>query len=114
MNKRLIVAAAVLALGSVSGQAWAESEGGGAPWVFQATSQTAHGGLPTVDVGSEQYPAPANNLGSRSSLAQLKPAPGSETLVETASSLPRGLVPARAISVESTSYQEAGTPPQYG
>ena len=114
MNKHLIVAAALLALGSVSAQAWAESEGGGAPGVFQAMPQTADGRLPTVDVGSEQYPAPANNVGSRSSLAQLKPAPGSETLVETANSLPRGLVPARAVSIESASYQEAGTPPQYG
>ena len=78
MNKHLIIAAAVLRLSLMSGQACAESEGGGAPWVFHATPQTALGLRPTADVGSEQYPAPANNLGSRSSLAQLKPAPGSE------------------------------------
>ena len=114
MNKHLIIAVAVLRLSLMSGQACAESEGSGAPWVFHAMPQTAHGLRPTADVGSEQYPAPANNLGDRSSLAQLKPAPGSETLVETANSLPRDLVPALAASVESASYQEAGTPPQYG
>jgi hypothetical protein len=114
MNKHCVLTAAVLGLGLVSGQAWAESEGNGARWAFQATPQTAQGLLPTTDVGSKQHPAPANSLGEAPSLAQLEPARGSEAPVQTANSLLRDHASARAVSVGSASYQEVGTLPQYG
>ena len=89
MSTRTALAAAVLALGLTAGQAFAEGEGNGDPFPFQAAPQVATGRAFVADTGSAQYPQPTGNSAQPSSLAALEPAFGSEAPVQTANSLPR-------------------------
>lgn len=90
MSKNVVFAVAALAFGLSLGEARAESNGNGAPFVFQAEPQITNG-LPFVsDTGTEAYPTMTGNTAQPSSFAQLEPTAGSEGPVQVANSLPAG------------------------
>lgn len=88
MSTKVILAAAAVAFSLVTGQAFAEGEGNGAPFVFYADGQVTKGRAFVTDTGSEAYPNLTRSTALPSSLAQLQPAFGSEAMVQTANSLP--------------------------
>jgi len=90
MSLKITLAVTVAALSLSTGQAWAESEGNGDPFPFQAGHQVTAGSPFVADTGSAAYPQLTENTTQPSSLPQLEPAPGSEALIQTAGSLPRG------------------------
>ena len=86
--RTLATAAAVICLVFSANYAFAESESDRAPFSFSAEQTATAGPAFVADANAEAYPAPAGNAGRASSLAQLEPAAGSETMLQTASSLP--------------------------
>lgn len=89
MTARIMLAAACLVLSVPVGGAFA-GEGNGDPFPCQANTHVAKGPAFVADTGSDAYPQSTSNRVQPSSLAQLAPAPGSEALVQTVLSLPRG------------------------
>lgn len=81
-----LAAAAVLTF--AAGQAFAEGESNGDPASFSAERTVARGQAFVADTSAEAYPVSTGNAAHGSSLAQLEPAPGSEGMLQTASSLP--------------------------
>jgi len=90
MSTKVILAAVAVAFSLAAGQAFAEGEGNGAPFVFAADGQVTKGRAFVADTGSEAYPNLTRSTTSPSSLAQLQPAFGSEAMIQTANSLPSG------------------------
>ena len=88
MNSTLIVTTLAMALSA--GQAIAESEGNGDPFAFRAEAQVTSGRPFVTETMADQYPQLTGETTRPSTLAQLDPAPGRETPVQTAASLPRG------------------------
>lgn len=89
MFSKMMLAAAALVLSLSAGRAFA-GEGNGDPFPSQANASVTTGPAFVADTGSDAYPQPTSNRVQPSSLAQLEPAPGSEALIQTAFSLPRG------------------------
>ncbi len=90
MSARSVFAVAAVALSLSAGYAFAESEGNGDPFPFQTGHQATAGRAFVSDTGSSAYPELTGNTTQASSLAQLAPAAGSESPVQTVASLPRG------------------------
>ena len=90
MSIKIVLAAAAVALSLSAGQAFAESEGGGDPFLVRAAPQVTKGPAFVADTGTAGYPQLTGNATQPSSLAQLEPAAGSEAPIQTANSLPRG------------------------
>lgn len=88
MHNLLVLSALALTLST--GQAAAQSEGGGDPFAFQAEAQATSGRPFVTDVMVDHHPQPTGETAGLSSLAQLEPAPGHETPVQSAASLPPG------------------------
>ena len=88
MSLKFALAAVVLSLSA--GQAFAETEGNYEPFPFRAGDLLTAGRPFVADTGSAAYPQPTGNTTQPSYLAQLEPMAGSEAIVQTANSLPRG------------------------
>lgn len=89
MTAKTMLAATALVLSVSAGRAFA-GEGNGDPFPSQANAYVVTGPAFMADTGSAAYPQPTSNRAQPSSLAQLEPAPGSEALIQTVLSLPRG------------------------
>ena len=89
MITKMIFAATALVLSVSAGKAIA-GEGNGDPFPFQTKAYVTARPAFMADTGSSAYPQQTGNSVQPSSLAQLAPAPGSEALIQTAFSLPRG------------------------
>lgn len=90
MSTKTVLAVASVLLGLAAGQAFAEGEGSGEPFVINASAQVT-GGRPFVaDAGSDAYPDVTGDTTQPSGLAWLEPAFGSEAVVQTTYSLPNG------------------------
>src|SRR4051794_20465765 len=87
--RKLAYLAAAAAFVFSTGSALAEGEGNVEPNFFSAERTVVRGQAFVTDTSTEAYPATTGNSGRGSSLVQLEPAPGSETVVQTAGSLPR-------------------------
>ncbi len=90
MRIRTVFAVGAVILGVSAGQAFAESEGNGDPFAFQAAGQASTGRAFVSDTGSAAYPELAGNSAQPSSLAQLDPGESSEAQFQTANSAPLG------------------------
>jgi len=90
MSPKVMFAVAVAVLGLSAGRAFAESEGGADPFPFRTGLQVVVGQPFAADTGSGAYPQVIGHTTPQSSLARLEPTVGTEALVQTASSLPRG------------------------
>ena len=90
MSLKAAFTTAVAVLGLFAGPVLAESEGNGDPFPFQAGVQATAGSPFATETGSTAYPQATGNTTQPSALARLEPASGSEAIVQTAGSLPRG------------------------
>ena len=88
MSAKTVLAVASVLLGLAAGQAFAEGEGSGEPFVVNALVQVTGGHPFVADTGSAAYPDMTGETGQPSGLASLEPAFGSEAAVQTAQSLP--------------------------
>ena len=77
-------------MGLFAGPVLAESEGNGDPFPFQAGVQATAGSPFVTETGSTAYQRTTGNTVQPSALARLEPASGSEAVLQTAGSLPRG------------------------
>ena len=100
MTAKMIFAATGLVLSMSAGWAFA-GEGNGDPFPFQAESYVTIRPASMADTGSGAYPQQTGNSVQPSSLAQLRPAPGSEALLQTALSLPRDAGTATAVRAQT-------------
>lgn len=112
MNTRFILATIVMAFSA--GQAFAECEGNGDPFPFQAEAQITSGHPFRTETMASAYPELTGEVTAPSSLAQVEPALSNEAIVQTAQSLPHGLE-ARANAAlrapeQPRRYLEAGMP----
>jgi hypothetical protein len=89
MSTKMILAATGLVLTVSAGRAFA-GEGNGDPFPFRANAYVTTSPAFMADTRSDAYPQQTGNNVQPSSLAQLEPTPGSERLVQTTFSLPRG------------------------
>ena len=89
MITKMILAATALVVSISAGGAFA-GEGNGDPFPFQTKAYVTARPAFMADTGSATYPQQTGNSVQPSSLAQIEPAPGSEALIQTALSLPRG------------------------
>lgn len=90
MSLKATFTAAVAVLTLFAGPVLAESEGNGDPFPFQAGVQATAGSPFVAETGSAGYPRTTGNTTQPSTLTKLEPASGSEAVVQTAGSLPRG------------------------
>ena len=90
MNLKAVFAVAVAILSFSAGPVLAEGEGNGDPFPFQAGRQVTAGNAFATETGSSAYPRMTGNTAQPSALARLEPASGSEAILQTAGSLPRG------------------------
>ncbi len=81
---------AVALLSLIAGPALAGGEGNGDPFPSQAAVQVTAGSPFATETGSTAYPRITGNTTQPSALAGLEPASGSEAILQTANSLPRG------------------------
>ncbi len=89
MIAKLMIAAVSLVLSVSADRAFA-GEGNGDPFPYQADAYVTARPALMADTGSGAYPQPTGNRVQPSSLAQLEPAAGSEGLIQSTLSLPRG------------------------
>ena len=89
MIVKLIPAVTAL-VACVSAGAASAGEGNGDPFPFQTKAYVTARPASVADTGSDAFPRQAGNRVQSSSLTRLEPAPGSEALIQTALSLPRG------------------------
>lgn len=99
--KATFTTAAVLSL--FAGPVLAEGEGNGDPFPFQAARQVTAGSPFATETGSAAYPQITGNTTQPSALARLEPASGSEAILQTAGSLPRGFDNGSIASTQASS-----------
>ncbi len=90
MSLKATLTAAVAVLSLFAGPVLAEGEGNGDPFPFQAERQATVGSAFATETGSAAYPRITGNTAQPSALARIEPASGSEAILQTAGSLPRG------------------------
>ena len=103
MSLKTVFAVAALAACVSAGQAFAEGEGNGDPFPFQAGHQVGSGRAFVADTGSAAYPQVTGSTAQPSALARLEPVAGSEAAVQTSGSLPRGFAGGSVASAQARS-----------
>lgn len=90
MSAKVVLAVASVLLGLAAGQAFAEGEGNGEPFVTTASVQVTGGHPFVADAGLAAHPDVTGETDQPSCLASLEPAFRAEAAVQTAHSLPNG------------------------